>query len=168
MVAKAWHSEVRKEPQTQTLSSSLPTMTNLSNALKLHFQQPARHSFRHVQHCGRLQLCSTDLCSVAAFAKFQMHVRPGRFEQASRVLPDVANTMQLPVLLSSIMLHDCEPAHLTEMGSPDSQGQSEALVRVTAQLFDDIQSVIESKQLAPVLRTQACPPDDGPSSAALR
>ena len=36
-----------------------------------------------------------------------------------------------------------------------SQGQSEAMVRVTAQLFDDVQSVIESKQLAPMLRTQA-------------
>ena len=35
------------------------------------------------------------------------------------------------------------------------QGQSEAMVRVTAQLFDDIQSVVESKQLAPMLRTQA-------------
>ena len=34
------------------------------------------------------------------------------------------------------------------------QGQSEAMIRVTAQLFDDIQSVIESKQLAPMLRTQ--------------
>ena len=42
-------------------------------------------------------------------------------------------------------------------GALCSQGQSEALVRVTAQLFDDIQSVAESKQLAPVLRTQACP-----------
>ena len=34
------------------------------------------------------------------------------------------------------------------------QGKSELEVRHTAQLFDDMQSVVESKQLVPMLYTQ--------------